>query len=198
MEARTTHLQQRFEAVEREIERLHDQLSIYQLISSLGPAVDSGSSRYASELWTEDGTYDVPTFGSWIGHDAIAGMLNGSAHQELIHSGAAHIIGMPHIWIGSEFAVATCYARVYRPEANPADGFRVWRVTANRLEFVRTPHGWRIRKRVQHLVDGGDQARELLREGIQASDAFEGEARASSRAPGRTLTGRPTDDITPS
>ena len=36
---------------------LQDEREIIQLISSYGPAVDSGSSEAAAAIWTEDGVY---------------------------------------------------------------------------------------------------------------------------------------------
>ncbi|WP_459546784.1 hypothetical protein [Nocardia sp. X0981] len=43
------------------------------------------------------------------------------------------------------------------------DDYRVWRAGANRFQLVRTPHGWRISRRATRALDGGTQARDLLR-----------------------------------
>jgi hypothetical protein len=157
-------LEARLRALEAEVARLRDQLEIYQLVTSYGPAVDAGLARRASELWTEDGTYDAQV-GSWTGRSAIAGMVDGATHQGLIHSGCAHVIGMPHIRVEGDSAVVTCYARLYRHDP-AADGFRVWRLTANRWELTRTSEGWRIRSRVNRQLDGSQEARDLLALGV--------------------------------
>lgn len=161
-----SNAERRLDALERKLEQLRDHLAIYQLISAFGPAIDSGSSRRTAELWIEDGTYDAQV-GSFTGRDAIAEMVDGPIVQGQIHSGTAHVIGMPHIEISGDTAVATSYARVYRRDA-ANDGFRVWRVTANRWDLVRTPQGWRVHLRTNRLLDGSEEARELLRAGIKA------------------------------
>jgi hypothetical protein len=155
LESTVRELQQR-------VQRLDDQAAIYQLIANYGPAADSGWSERAAGLWTEDGTYDAQV-GSWQGHEAIAGMIAGATHQSYIHEGCAHVLTMPYITVDGDTAVATCYGLLFR-----VDGvnFRIWRVTATRWELVRTPDGWRIQYRLNKLLDGDTQARELLRQGI--------------------------------
>jgi hypothetical protein len=39
----------------------------------------------------------------------------------------------------------------------------VWRVAANRWELLRTPAGWRVTARTNRLLDGTEEARDLLR-----------------------------------
>jgi hypothetical protein len=151
------------QALEKRLRRCEDQLALYQLIMSYGPAVDSGSSEVASHLWTEHGRYDAQV-GSWSGRRAIASMIEGPAHQGLIHDGAAHVAAMPVLSIEGDNAVATCYFHLY---VRDGDGFRPWRVTATRWEFVRQPDGWRITARVNRLLDGGQEARELLARGCE-------------------------------
>jgi uncharacterized protein (TIGR02246 family) len=138
---------------------LEDEREIVRLISSYGPAVDSGQSEVAAAIWTEDGVYDTDST-VWHGRAEIAGMVEGSFHQQLIAEGAAHVVGVPHIRISGHRAVATCYSRVFR---HGAGGFEVWRVAVNRWELVRTPEGWRTAYRTNRLLDGSEAARELLR-----------------------------------
>ena len=45
---------------------------------------------------------------------AIADMVRGPYHQEIIKGGAGHVIGLPHILITGDTAVATSYSRLYR------------------------------------------------------------------------------------
>jgi uncharacterized protein (TIGR02246 family) len=152
--------------VEQELQRLtetvrvlEDEREIIQLISSYGPAVDSGQSEVAAAIWTEDGVYDTDS-AVWQGRAEIAGMVEGAFHQQLIAEGAAHVVGVPHIRITGHRAVATCYSRVFR---HTEAGFEVWRVAVNRWELVRTPEGWRTSYRTNRLLDGSEAARELLR-----------------------------------
>jgi hypothetical protein len=161
------NLEARLAAVEERLQAAEDRLAIYRIMSSYGPAVDSGEGERAGRLWTEDGVYDAQV-GSWTGRAAIAGMVASAAHQGYIHEGCAHVIGMPLVTIDGDAATATCYARLYRREG---DGFRVWRVTASRWEFVRREAGWEISHRINRLLDGSEDARALLRRAVQADGA---------------------------
>jgi uncharacterized protein (TIGR02246 family) len=138
---------------------LEDEREIIRLISSYGPAVDSGQSEVAAAIWTDDGVYDTDS-AVWRGRAEIAGMVEGSFHQQLIAEGAAHVVGVPHIRVDGHRAVATCYSRVFR---HGEGGFEVWRVAVNRWELVRTAEGWRTAYRTNRLLDGSEAARELLR-----------------------------------
>jgi SnoaL-like domain len=151
------------QALEARLRRCEDQLALYQLIMTYGPSVDSGSSEIASALWTEDGLYDAQ-ISSWTGRQAIAEMIDGPGHQSLIHNGAAHVAAMPLLSIDEDSAHATCYFHLYLRDG---DGFRPWRVTATRWEFVRRADGWRVTSRVNRLLDGGEQARQLLRRAVE-------------------------------
>jgi hypothetical protein len=151
------------DALARRVADLEDQLAIQRVLAFYGPAVDSGSGEDAAGLWTEDGVYDAQ-LGSWTGRDAIAGMVYGDNHQGLIHGGAAHVMGgVPYVTVDGDRAVATSYWHLHR---RAGDHFEVWRVTATRWELVREADGWRVSSRVNRLLDGGDEARDLLRRGI--------------------------------
>jgi hypothetical protein len=150
-------------ALERRVADLEDQLAIHKVLAFYGPAVDSGSGEDAAALWTEDGEYDAQV-GSWTGREAIAGMVFGASHQGLIQAGAAHVLGgVPYVTVTGDRAVATAYWHLHR---RVDDHFEVWRVTATRWELVRRPDGWKVTRRVNRLLDGGDEARALLRQGI--------------------------------
>jgi hypothetical protein len=155
----------REEAVRRLEERvalLEDQVELYQLISSYGPAVDSGSGDVTAGIWTEDGTYDtIPE--PLNGREDLRAMVAGDGHQSLIQNGCAHVMALPHLVVEGDTAVATGYSRVYLSDG---DGFRVWRASSNRWEFVRRPEGWRAVSRVNRALDGSPEARQILREGI--------------------------------
>lgn len=142
------------------LRRLADESEIVRLISAYGPAVDSGDSRRTAELWTEDGVYDTGS-NVWRGRAEIAGMVEGETHQRLIANGAAHVLGVPHVVVDGDRAVATNYSRVFR---HTAEGFETWRVAANRWDLVRTPEGWRATYRTNRLIDGSAEARDVLRQ----------------------------------
>ena len=150
-------------SMEERLGRIEDQLEIYQLISKYGPSVDSGSFQDAADLWTDDGVYEIPGVGSFSGHDGIFSLLEADLHQKLIHGGSAHVLSLPYVTIDADTAVATNYGRVYTPNA---DGFGIFRAIAIRWEFVRTETGWRCVRRINQLLDGRQEARDLLAQGL--------------------------------
>ena len=163
-----TDKRKRKETIEQRLQRMEDMFEIYQLITAYGPSVDSGSAREAAELWTEDGSYEIPGIGSFPGHAGIIGMLEGELHQTLIHGGCAHIISMPHVTLDGDRAVATNYGRVY---VRKEDGFGLFRVIATRWELARTDEGWKCVTRINELLDGRPEARALLARGVAESRA---------------------------
>ncbi|MCW3819056.1 nuclear transport factor 2 family protein [Micromonospora sp. DR5-3] len=150
--------------LQRRVRELEDRLALLQILATYGPAVDSGSPAPTARLWTDDGLYD--TYPAVLhGRAAIAGMVTGELHQQLIHSGAAHLQGLPHIEVHGDRAVATAYSQlVLRDEAN--DSYRIWRTGVNRWEFIRTAHGWQVTHRINRQLDGSVEARELLRAAV--------------------------------
>ncbi len=170
--------EKRLAALETRLHDLEDQVAIYQLMSAYGPLVDSGDAEATAALWTLDGVYDwgggpkpaegTPmkegAAGAAYDRAAIADMVRGPYHQEIIQNGAGHVIGLPHIVITGDTAVATSYSRLYRHDG---ENFRVWRVGANRWELVRTPEGWRVKYRTNRVLNGSEEARELLRAGVK-------------------------------
>lgn len=154
------HLARRLAAVE-------DELAIYRVLARYGPLADSGSAAEAAELWTADGEYDAG-IGRWTGREDITGMLLADGHQGLIHAGAAHVLGgVPHVTVDGDHAVAIAYFHLHRRAGNE---FRVWRVTATRWDLVRDGSDWKVTRRVNRLLDGSDEARELLRRGVLGID----------------------------
>jgi hypothetical protein len=172
---------ERLQRVEARLHELEDQVALYQLMSAYGPLVDSGDAEAVSQLWTEDGVYDwgaggtpdpdAPVkegaAGAAFSRAAIADMVRGPFHQEIIHGGSGHVIGLPHIVLDGDRATAISYSRLYRHDG---ENFRVWRVGANRWEFLRTPDGWRVTNRVNRVLNGSAEARAVLRGGIPTGD----------------------------
>ena len=153
----------RLHALAQRLDALDDEVAIEQVLARYGPAVDSGSGAVAAGLWSEDGTYDAQ-IGAWVGRDAIAGMVAGRGHQGLIRGGAAHVMGgVPYVTVHGDTATATAYYELHRRDG---DRIVLWRVTATRWELKRVDGGWQVTSRVNRLVDGHEDARELLRRGV--------------------------------
>jgi hypothetical protein len=159
----TADLEATVRELEARVRLLEDRLEIARLMATYGPAVDSGSSTVTGALWADDGVYDSGV-GTWTGPDGIGGMVQGEMHQSIIHGGSAHVISAPLITIDGDTAVSICYAQLLRWDG---DAFRVWRTTANRWEWRREPDGWRITYRVNRMLDGSEEPRELFRRGVE-------------------------------
>lgn len=157
-------LEARVGKLEETVRNLTDQVELLRLMASYAPAVDSGADEIAARLWVADGVYDVDV-GSWTGLGAISEMVRGAAHRAITTGGGAHVISSPHLVVSGDSAVATCYSRLY---VRAGDGYKVWRVAANRWEFVRGAEGWRIKRRVNRLLDGSAEPRALLRAAFPA------------------------------
>ena len=155
--------QDRLAALEQRVQQLEDQVALYRLISSYGPAVDTGSAEAAGALWDEDGVYEFDT-SRLDGPDGIAAMVRSDGHQGLIHQGCAHILALPVVTVDGDRATAAGYSRVYR---HTDQGYEIWRVSANAWEFRRTDAGWRVVRRVNRTIDGGPEARRLLEVGVE-------------------------------
>jgi ketosteroid isomerase-like protein len=138
---------------------VEDKAAITQLIAAYGPAVDSGDADAASSLWTEDGRYETDPE-PLVGARAIAEMVGGPLHQEIITSGSAHFLGPASITIDGDSAVATGYSLLVR---HTEAGFSVFRCSANRWVLTRTSDGWKALSRQNALLNGNPGARDLLR-----------------------------------
>jgi len=138
---------------------LEDLAAIRDLVARYGPLADAGDAAGAAALWTEDGIYDVGGFGIFRGRAAIAGLLEGEAHQALLAQGVAHVMNPPVIDLDGDHADAISYSCVLRHDAG---AWHPHRVSANRWTLVRTAAGWRIGARVNRLLDGDAAARALF------------------------------------
>jgi ketosteroid isomerase-like protein len=145
-------------ALEARIARLEDQLAIHRLINSWGPAVDTGQAEAAAALFSDDAVLKSD-MSHLIGPAAIEEMVRSDGQQALIRQGSAHIPAFPLVEIDGDSARALGYSRVY---LHTESGYEVWRVSANYWEFRRTANGWRVSSRVNHVIDGGPEAQELL------------------------------------
>lgn len=150
--------QDRVAALEERVQHLEDQVAIHRLINSWGPAVDTGNAETASGLFSDDAILESDL--SYLtGPEAISAMVHSEGQQSLIRGGSAHIPAFPVLDVDGDKATAIGYSRVYR---HTEDGYEVWRVSANYWEFKRTGGGWRVSRRTNHVIDGGQEARQLL------------------------------------
>lgn len=152
-------LLKRLDELETRLARLEDEAAIRLILAAYGPAVDSGNSRKAAQLWADDGVYDLGDLGVHTGHDAIAALFDSATHNDLIDHGAAHILNPSQIMIDGDEAVATGYSIVARYQ----DGqFILFRVAANRWELRKNKGKWLVTHRTNQLLNGQDAARLLL------------------------------------
>jgi hypothetical protein len=161
-------LEARLAALETRVQQLDDHEAITQLLASYGPSVDSGSAEATAALWVEDGVFDVvgssETVGNFTMHGRgdIVGMVNGEGHQSLITNGCGHVLTAPRIRVDGDRATAWNYAFNVRWD-EPNERFWVARLSANEWECARGTDGWRVVRRTNVNLDGGETARALLR-----------------------------------
>ena len=63
------------------LQRVEDQLAIYQLIAAYGPAVDRADGLGAGALWTKDGTYDAGGTLAFQGRHGVVGLVDSDLHR---------------------------------------------------------------------------------------------------------------------
>lgn len=145
-------LEQRLRAVE-------DRLSIYNLISAYGPAVDSCSIESNARLWAEDSVYEVGGLGEYVGHQGLREMIEGPFHQDVTRSGSGHVLSLPHVHLDGDRAVATNYAKLF---AHRSGTFTLVRLVVSRWELERQDGDWKIKRRTNVLLDGSPEGKALL------------------------------------
>ena len=171
-QARSRTLDDRLRAIE-------DRLEIYNLIASHPPSADTGADDFIRAVYTDDGQLDLGNAKGATGNEAVAAIVKRPAHQEAIAGGLAHFAGLPRIDIDGDTAVVTSYLQILTPNhsAEPVEvpdhgaskGFRIHRVGANRWELVRTPDGWKIKRRTLRPLDGSEPARDILRRALEGN-----------------------------
>ncbi len=159
-------LEKRLEALETRVLQLEDQLAIHKLMNSWGPAVDGDNPQAAAAIWAEDGVLLSELEDTRLeGPEAVAAMVRHEGHQALIEAGSAHIQSFPVIQVDGDTAKAVGFSRVYLHTED--GGHEVWRVSANRWDFRRTPQGWRVTRRMNRRIDGGPEARAILNQAFE-------------------------------
>lgn len=167
--------------LEDRLRAVEDRLEILNLIASHPPSADTGSDHYVRTIYLDDGVIDLGGGKEANGKDAVAAIVKTPGHQAAIAGGLAHFAGLPHIVLDGDEAVVTSYLQILAPHptAEPVEvpnhgkskGFRVHRVGANSWELLRTPAGWKIKRRTLRPLDGSEPARELLRRAVAPAAA---------------------------
>lgn len=154
-------IEARLATLETQLTELQDREAIRNLIASYGPLADCGDADRVAGLWQDDGVYEVGGFDASQGHAAIAALIDGATHRQLMRDGCAHLLGPVHIHIEGGRAVAVGHSCVLRHRDG---GFEAYRVSANRWELTKDADGtWRVSKRSNRLLDGNPLAPALLR-----------------------------------
>ncbi|WP_088310626.1 nuclear transport factor 2 family protein [Novosphingobium sp. B 225] len=145
--------------LEARLQALEDREAIRDLIARYGPLADSGDADGVAGLWAKDGSYAVQGFADAAGRDAIAGLISGPVHQQLLADGCAHLLGPVAIELSGDAATARGHSVVLRWTGQ---AFEVHRVSANRWQLTRGSHGWQVTLRENALLQGDAAARALL------------------------------------
>lgn len=156
----------RLEALEQQVIELQDTLDVLRVVASYGPSVDGGASVEAGLLWTEDCAYDSDNAAEPLrGRGALEAL---SAQVGQVPMGVAHFLNLPVVVVDGDGATVTCHSNTYHQE----DGkYVVARVSSNRWELDKIDGRWQIRSRVNRILDGNQEAKELLARGIRESFA---------------------------
>ena len=161
-------------SLEERIREIEDRLAIYNLIAGHPPSADTGARDHVMHAWTADGEFDRGAeFGGAVRQQASAGGMANPEHRRAIEQGLAHFAGLPYVRIDGDTAFAISYLQILVPDRigpefdvpnhGKTRGFHVHRVSANRWDFVRTPEGWKVKRRRLRPLDGSEPAREILR-----------------------------------
>jgi SnoaL-like domain len=156
----------RLQALERQVTELQDTLDVLRVVASYGPSVDGGASVEAGRLWTEDCSYDS---------DNAAEPLRGRATLEELSAtvgkvpmGVAHFLNLPIVVVDGERATVTGHSNTYHQEEGK---YVVARVSSNRWELEKIDGRWQIHTRVNRILDGNQEAKDLLARGVRESMA---------------------------
>jgi hypothetical protein len=156
---------QKTQTLEVRLQVLEDKMAVMQVIASYGPLADTAITpdrrRRASALFTEAGVYDLGNGWQGVGREGIEKILDDPSHHKAVSKGAAHVMGIPHIVITGDTATALNYSQIFRCEG---DHFVPFRIAANFWEMVRDGNSWKVARRTNRLLNGSDEALDLLRQ----------------------------------
>lgn len=148
------------EALLARLQRVEDQLAIYQVISAYGPSVDTCDMDQLARACATDASYEMADIGVAIGWEEVRALFDAPYHRQLVQGGCAHIASLPHVHIDGDRAVATHYTQVM---AHRNGTFACVRLSAHRWELERGPQGWVMKHRRTALLDGNALSQALLR-----------------------------------
>jgi uncharacterized protein (TIGR02246 family) len=141
------------------LQALEDREAIRDLIARYGPAADSGDADGVAALFDEAGVYAVGGMGESCGRPAIAALIHGPVHQQLMADGCAHLLGPVAIDLAGDTATARGLSLVFRWNGSHWDTVRA---SANRWHLARSDTGWAVTRRDNALLVGSAAARALL------------------------------------
>lgn len=147
-------------ALEARLQKLEDQIAIYQVINAYGYAVDGLNAAVVGSCYVDDGVYAVGDIGAFKGREQIEAITRDPGHLGYVAAGCAHMSSIPHVLIEGDKAVATCYTMV---NMHGEKGFFIGRLSASRIELGRQADGaWKIVHRQNYLLDGNPAGSKLL------------------------------------
>ncbi|WP_298282001.1 nuclear transport factor 2 family protein [Novosphingobium sp.] len=142
------------------LQKLEDQLAIYQVINGYGYAVDGLNAAAVGECYVDDGIYAVGDIGEIRGRETIEAITRDPGHFAYVGAGCAHMSTVPHVIIEGDKAVATCHTMVPMHGEN---GFFIGRLSASRIQLDRQTDGsWKIVHRQNYMLNGDPAASQLL------------------------------------
>jgi hypothetical protein len=151
-------LEDRIEELEKRLRKVEDHQEIARVMRTYGRLIDSGHSKDAADLWTEDGFLQSVGYPRMTPED-ITRELGGEQQLRMNSHGCMHFITSPKITVKGDDAEAVSYNLVIlRYEGNVA----IWRASVNYWVFVRKPEGWKIKERYSCEVDGSEEAQRLI------------------------------------
>jgi SnoaL-like domain len=145
--------------LEARLRALEDRLSIYELLASYGPAVDTRDKTRVDGLWSPDGSYSFDDV--TLTQPRVGELVDLDSHTAFITAGCGHVLSMPAIEVDGDVAVAINYSVVFEHRRGQNE-WAAARVSANRWELARAATGWQVTNRVNRLLDGSEKARDLL------------------------------------
>jgi hypothetical protein len=152
----------KLEHLSARLERLEDQLEIVATIGRYGIAADCTNWEAITEIWPEDGSYEVADWADFVGHDGLKQLFGGEFHQGLMQSGSAHLASVPVVAVEGNTASATNHGMVLRPGEG---AFSIVRLTATRWDMEKHDGRWVAKVRRNEPLTGNDAARNLLARG---------------------------------
>lgn len=176
MASESTHSTPDLSDLLRRLQAVEDQLAIQKLIMTHPPAADSGDPHFWPVLfgaggvtdYGRDDNPDTAQFNGQLTAAQVAASVTSPQLDEARRRGAGHIATTPIVILGGDEADAWNYhMTVWRAE----EGFRIFRVFANYWQLARADHGWQVAVRKVRLLDGNEEAIDILRGAALASTA---------------------------